>query len=67
MKYNVKGIALLLFAILINLSAETIHDVFFSDLSYVDIILTVISVIIGILGLTMNFIDAEKFSVRKKK
>lgn len=66
MKYNIKGISLLLFAILINLSAETIHDVFFSDLSYVDIILTIISVIVGILGVIMNFFDIDKFSMRKK-
>ena len=66
MKYNLKGISLLLFAILINLSAETIHDVFFSDLSYVDIILTIISVIVGILGVIMNFFDIDKFSMRKK-
>lgn len=66
MKYNIKGISLLLFAILINLSAETIHDVFFSDLSYVDIIFTIISVIVGILGVIMNFFDIDKFSMRKK-
>ena len=66
MSSKIKGIALLLFAILINLSAETIHDVFFSDISYVDIILTIISVIIGILGVIMNFIDTDKFTMRKK-
>lgn len=67
MNSKIQGVALILFGILLNLSAETIHDVFFSDISYVDIVLTVISVIIGIIGLIMNFIDIGKIPKRKEK